>query len=216
LERRLHSEPLAYITGMREFWSTPLRVETGVLIPRPDTEILVEQALQLEQSAPAGCILDLGTGSGAIGIAVALELPLRQIVAIERSPTALPVANSNINDLAASNVQLIQASWLDCIRDDSVAMVLANPPYLASDDPHLPSLQYEPVEALVSGNSGLEDLESIISQTRRAARSCAPLLLEHGSDQGRSVRQLMLDYGYKDVCTKTDLAGHERVSIGFV
>lgn len=221
LQRRLTSEPIAYITGVNEFWSKELVVSSSTLDPRADTEVLVEKAIEMgrltaEQTLPDGVVLDLGTGTGAIAIAVADELPERQVIAIERSPQALQVARQNVINHDCSNVDLLCGSWLDAIADDSVAMVLANPPYLASNDPHLAQLQHEPLAALVSGLTGLEDLEHIICDTVRAGKSGAALLLEHGYEQGAAVRQLLTLHGYKDVTTCLDLAGLERVSFGFV
>lgn len=161
-------------------------------------------------------ILDLGTGTGAIAIAIASELTHRQVVAIERSTPAVHTAQTNIRTQQLPNIQLIQGSWLDAISDNCVAMVLANPPYLASDDPHLDQLQHEPLDALVSGTSGLEDLEHIIASTRRVGKIGAPLIVEHGCGQAADVRQLLLDYTYTCVGTGLDLAGLERISFGFV
>ena len=214
LTRRIDGEPVAYILGVREFWSAELMVAQGALVPRPDTEILVEKALELEQHAPDGYIVELGTGSGAIVIAMALELPTRQFIAIEKSAAALKIAQTNIDNYAPDNVQLIHASWLDSIADNSVAMVLANPPYLANNDSHLKQLHHEPHEALVSGSSGLEDLDIIIGDTVRVTRPGAPLVVEHGSEQGTAVRELFGNYHYKSVGTEQDLAGHERISFG--
>ena len=221
LERRIAGEPIAYITGMNEFWSKELLVNASTLDPRADTEVLVEKAIEIGrpdygQTLPDGVVLDLGTGTGAIAIAVAGELPERQVVAIERSPQALQVAAQNVNKHVCNNVDLLCGSWLDAIADNSVAMVLANPPYLASDDPHLAQLQHEPQEALVSGQTGLEDLEHIIVDTVRAGKKGAVLLLEHGCDQGDAVRQLLARHGYRGVTTSLDLAGLERVSLGYV
>ena len=216
LRRRNNGEPVAYILGVREFWSAELMVAQGALVPRPDTEILVEKALELEPHAPDGYIVDLGTGSGAIVIAMALELPQRKFIAIEKSAAALTIAQTNINTHAPDNVQLIHASWLDGIASESVAMVLANPPYLASNDSHLKQLRHEPQEALVSGCSGLEDLDVIIRGTVRVAMHGAPLIVEHGSEQGAAVRELLESQGYAGVGTGLDLAGFERISFGLI
>lgn len=185
-------------------------------MPRADTEILVEKALELERLAPDGIVLDLGTGTGAIAIAIASEIADRQVVAIELSTVALHTAQINVCTQKLNNIQLVQGSWLDAVADKKVAMVLANPPYLANNDPHLPQLRHEPVDALVSGSSGLEDLEHIIAETQRAGKPGAPLIVEHGSEQGADVRQLLLNYTYTDVGTGLDLAGLERISFGFV
>lgn len=193
-----------------------MQVSPGTLVPRADTEILVEKALEIAAHTADGYIVDLGTGTGAIAIAVANELPDRHIIAIECSTPATKIAQTNIQTLSAGNVQLIQASWLDAIADNQAAMVLSNPPYLASDDPHLEQLKHEPLDALVSGQTGLEDLEHIIASTSRAAKPGAPLILEHGNLQGDGVRQLLLDYSYTGVGTTVDLAGRDRISFGYV
>ena len=214
LHRRLSGEPLAYITGSKEFWSMPLHVSPGTLVPRGDTEILVEKALQMATVAPAGMIAELGTGTGAIAIALATELPDRTIIAVERSDDALKVAQRNVQQHASNRVQLLRGSWLNAICDNSIAMIVSNPPYLAADDPHLPDLTYEPTPALVSGPTGLEDLEHIFRQARRCGVNGAPLIVEHGCSQGEQVRTLLLHYGYADVGTSADLAGLDRVSFG--
>ncbi len=216
LARRIDGEPMAYITGTREFWSFELQVAAGTLVPRADTELLVEHALNLVTKAPQGYIVELGTGSGAIAIAIAHELPHRNVLAVESSARALHVAQHNIRAHTTGNVQLINASWLDSIANNSVAMVLANPPYLASNDPHLAQLEHEPYSALVSGNTGLEDLEHIIKETVRVAKAGAPLIVEHGCEQAIAVRTQLIDYGYIDVGTGLDLAGLERISFGLV
>lgn len=216
LARRIDGEPIAYITGVREFWSFDLRTAPGTLVPRADTEVLVERALEMIGTAPEGYIVELGTGSGAIAIAVASELPDRAVLAVELSTQALNVAFENIREHTSGNVQLINASWLDSIAENVVAMVLANPPYLANNDPHLPQLVHEPHSALVSGETGLEDLEHIMCETIRVAKPGAPLIIEHGCEQGDAVRARLIDYGYVDVDTGLDLAGLERISFGLV
>ena len=216
LARRLNGEPIAYIVGRRDFWNAELIIKPGTLVPRADTEILIEKALELAPLAPAGIIADLGTGSGAIAIAVASEIPERQFLAIEYSATALANAHLNLKAQRADNVALIQSSWLDAVASDSLAMVLSNPPYLAKDDTHLAGLQHEPSEALISGASGLEDIEKIVIDSKRAAKAGAPLIIEHGFEQGDAVRSLFISNRFTDVGTVRDLAGHERVTFGFI
>lgn len=214
LQRRCDGEPLAYLTGEREFWSLPLFSAPGSLVPRPETEQLVELAVSLQGSLAAGCIVELGTGSGAIALALAQEISERTIIAVERYPDALRTAMVNVQRFGHGRVQLLQGNWLDSIAGNTAALVIANPPYLASDDPHLPGLRHEPHTALVSGDSGLEDLEQIISDTRRVGRQGCLLLLEHGHMQGKPVRALLRHYNYQDISTHYDLAGFERVSLG--
>lgn len=216
LDRRLNGEPLAYITGKKEFWSIALDVEPGVLVPRPDTELLVEIALRLYSQLPGGCIVELGTGSGAIALALAQELAKQTIVAVERNTLALRVAAKNIAIFGQNRVQLVQANWLDSLQSRSAAIIVSNPPYLATDDEHLPSLQHEPLNALVSGDTGLEDIETIIKDSCRVGKPGGVLLLEHGYQQGRAVRSLLSRYNYLSISTECDLAGLERVSYGYL
>lgn len=206
---------MAYILGQREFWSLPLTLAAGALIPRPDSELLVELALEYLPSLPSGDIIELGTGSGAIALALAQEVTDRPITAVERHAAALQIAHENIQTFGQGRVQLIQANWLDSTASNSAALILANPPYLASDDPHLPSLQFEPHSALVSGASGLEDIEHIIKASCRVGKPGSLLLLEHGEQQGSSVRSLLDSYNFERTKSCRDLAGHERVSLGF-
>ena len=183
--------------------------------PRPDTEILVEKALDLHAHLPAGCIIELGTGTGAIALALAQEISDRSIIAVERNELALTVAAKNIERYGLARVQLVQASWLDALQSQSAGMIISNPPYLAADDEHLPSLKHEPHNALVSGSTGLEDLEAIIKASCRVCKPGGALLLEHGYQQGCDVRSLLTNYNYQQVQTDRDLAGHERISYGF-
>ncbi|MFK7856404.1 MAG: peptide chain release factor N(5)-glutamine methyltransferase [Granulosicoccus sp.] len=215
LSRRLNGEPIAYLTGQKEFWSMPFKVTAGVLVPRPDTETLVEKTIELEPSAPEGPIIELGTGSGAIAVALANEISTRQVIAVERSTEAMKVASINIKRLAKNTVCLVQSNWLDAINTQSIAVIVSNPPYLAAHDPHLPDLQYEPPSALVSGVTGLEDIEHIISESIRVARPGCLLVLEHGCEQGQMVRTLLTKNNFTGVATGSDLAGLERISYGY-
>lgn len=214
LKRRLSGEPIAYLTGTREFWSLPLCVSPGVLVPRPDTEILVEKALEIIPTAPRGCIIELGTGSGAIALALAQETSDRMIFAVEREQQALDIAKDNINRFGQERVQLVQGDWLNAFSAHSAAMIVSNPPYLGNDDEHLPSLAYEPYSALVSGPSGLEDLELIIKAALQVGLPGSTLLLEHGYEQAEEVRTLFAIHGYEGISSEKDLAGHERITIG--
>lgn len=215
LSRRTQGEPIAYLTGKREFWSMMLNVAPGVLVPRPDSELLVEVALQHQSSIPDGPVADLGTGTGAIAIALATELPERNVVAVERQLTAIDIAKSNIHQFARNNIDLIQANWLGALADHSLAMIVANPPYLAMNDPHLSSLAHEPRDALVSGPQGLDDLSLIVEQSTRVAKPGAIVILEHGFEQGDAVRSLLHTWGFISIDTQQDLAGLDRVSSGY-
>ncbi len=225
LKRRIDGEPMAYLTGEREFWSIPLKICPGVLTPRAETELLVETALRLAGTLPDGAIVDLGTGSGAIAIALASEAsdqasdaaPFtgREIIAIDNDAQAIAMASHNIQVHCPGSVQLVRANWLDCIADQSVSLIIANPPYIASDDPHLHSLRYEPRTALVAGQHGLDDLSYIIRHGVRTAKPGALILLEHGNLQAEPVRSLLHEHGYTAITTLTDLAGLDRVSFGY-
>ena len=214
LERRLGGEPLAHLTGMREFWSHDFEVGPDVLVPRPDTETLVERALELLPSLPDGLVVDAGTGSGAVAVALALECK-RQIVAIDRHASALHVARRNARrHLPPGRIAFVLGDWLSAFADRSVALLVSNPPYLAEDDPHLPSLSREPRAALVAGADGLESIRVLAGQASRVLKPDGAVLVEHGCSQGEAVRGLLAARGCTDVATVRDLAGHERLTEG--
>ena len=214
LTQRLAGVPLAYCLGEWSFYGLDLCVAPAVLIPRPDTETLVTLALEGLAENDAARVLDLGTGSGAIALAIAQARPLAEVWAVERSPAALQVARAN-GALLAPQVHWLEGDWyapLDsALRFDRI---VANPPYLADTDPHLPDLRHEPWDALVAGPSGLECLERIIAGAYERLSLQGALLLEHGPDQGNAVRGLFNNAGFSAVRTCRDLAGRERVSIG--
>jgi len=206
---------MAYILGSKEFWSIPLHVKPGVLIPRPDTESLVEEIIKREPECPEGCIVDLGTGSGAIAIALSQEIPDRHIVAVEYSPAALELARKNIQQFGHNNIQLINGDWLNAFALQSVAIIVSNPPYLANDDEHLESLRYEPEEALVSGDDGLTDYKRIIESSRNVLTPGGLLAFEHGHLQAQALIALLGQFGFENLSTQKDLANKDRVSIGY-
>lgn len=216
LARLQVGEPLAYITGTREFWSLELQVSPAVLIPRADTETLVQAALGLFPTADHIRVADLGTGSGAIACAIASERPLWDILATDASAEALAVAERNIGKLALQNVRLQQSDWFEAIEAIPFDLIVSNPPYIDARDPHLlnPGLQREPQGALVSGNEGLQDLAILIDQSPGYLKTDGWLLLEHGYDQGAPVRSLLEQRGFRQVSSVHDLAGQERVSLG--
>lgn len=220
LNARLEGNPIAYITGEREFWSLPLSVCSDVLIPRADTELLVECALDLLPIDAPQCVFEPGTGSGAVALAIASERPLARIIASDISAAAVHLAQRNARRLAseiANDIPLfINASWLAPIADRSLDLLVSNPPYIRNDDPHLEQgdLRFEPRHALAGGDDGLSDLRAIIEQATRCLRTGGWIALEHGHDQGAAVCELLHSNGFTTISTRPDLAGHERVSLG--
>lgn len=213
--RRAGGEPLAYITGHKEFFGLDLQVDARVLVPRPDTETLVEWALELLSPAATPThharVVDLGTGSGAIALALKHTLPDLQVFAVDFSTDALAVAQTNALRLNL-HVQFTQGSWLDGLQGQHFDLIVSNPPYIASADQHLAALQHEPLQALASGADGLDDIRSIIDQAEAHLIPGGWLLLEHGYDQAAAVRTLLADAGLQHAQSRRDLAGIERCS----
>ena len=215
VEDRRRGEPIAYLTGEREFWSLQLKVTPATLIPRPETELLVEQALRLIPTGSDWDILDLGTGSGAIALAIANERPHCRITAVDISDAALTVARDNAHHLRISNVEFLQGDWFAPVADRRFHMIVSNPPYVGSDDPHLGEgdLRFEPRQALVSGSDGLQDIHRIVSEATAHLHPGGHLLLEHGYGQGTAVRASLQALGFTHPHSMHDLAGHERISL---
>jgi len=215
IERRARGEPLAYLIGHKEFWSLELEVRPGVLVPRPETELLVERALALRPD-PSGTVADLGTGSGAIALALARERPRWRIAATDLSEEALGVARRNVRELAVTNVELLAGDWFAPLAGRRFDLVLSNPPYVAGDDPVLrsPPLNFEPPLALTPGGDGLEHLRSIIRAAPDHLERGAWLLLEHGATQAPQVAQELRVRGFGHIRAHRDLAGHERMTEG--
>jgi len=213
IARRAHGEPLAYLTGEREFWSLSLRVTPAVLVPRPETELVVERALALLGPEPAH-IADLGTGSGAIALALAQERPRWQVTATDQSAVALEVAAQNAHALGLGSVRFLQGNWFAPLSGERFDLIASNPPYIAEGDPALldAALQHEPQSALISGPRGLTALTQIIHEAGTYLLPGGYLVLEHGADQAAAVRAALVDAGYANVGSHRDLAGHERVS----
>jgi release factor glutamine methyltransferase len=216
LQRRLAGEPVAYIEGCREFYGLEFKVTPDVLIPRPDTETLVEAALERIALQQPCCVLDLGTGSGAIAIAIAHSRPHAQVTAVDASPAALAVAGANAARLTSGNVRLLCSDWFAAVEGERFDVIVSNPPYINADDPHLQQgdLRFEPPAALASGADGLDAIREIV---RVAPQHLAPggwLLLEHGYDQAERVSALLLAGGFRDVESRRDLAGIQRVTLG--
>lgn len=215
IERLKQGEPLAYVLGEQEFWSLKLKVTPDTLIPRPDTEILVEQALALIDSEQNLCILDLGTGSGAIALSIAKERPLANIIATDFSSAALQVAQHNAMLNQISNIRFLQGSWYQALNSSyQFDVIVSNPPYIDEQDQHLSDLTYEPITALTAKNNGLADLEIIIGQAPQWLKPAGWLLIEHGYDQAQAVQQLFSHAGFNQVKTVKDYGGNDRVTLG--
>ena len=215
LARRANGEPVAHLVGQREFWSLPLFVSPATLIPRPDTECLVEQALvRLPQTACR--ILDLGTGTGAIALALASERADCKVTAVDFMPDAAALAARNAAHLALNNVTVLQSDWFSALKGQRFAMIVSNPPYLDETDPHLAEgdVRFEPRTALVAADQGLADLAHIIREGRQHLLPNAYMLLEHGWKQGEAVRALFNEAGYLDVETCRDYGDNERLTLG--
>ena len=209
LLRRAAGEPLAYITGVKEFFGLPLQIDARVLDPRPDTETLVEWALELLPEGQTRCVLDLGTGSGAIALALQQARPEVEVHAVDASADALAVARANAQQLGLS-VHFIHSDWLASVSG-RFDVIVSNPPYIAQDDPHLAALTHEPLSALASGADGLDDIRRIIAQAPGNLLAGGWLLLEHGHDQAEAVQALFTQAGgWQAVQSRTDLAGMTR------
>jgi release factor glutamine methyltransferase len=221
VKRRSQGEPVAYIRQSQEFWSLLLEVSPAVLIPRPETELVVERALthideaQVDETRPAR-IADLGTGSGAIAVAIASERPSATVTAVDASKDALEVASRNIGRLQLTNVSLLHGSWFAPLAGQRFDLIAANPPYIGQDDPDLaPDVRrHEPTLALISGVTGFEAQETILREAPAHLNSGGWLVLEHGWKQAEAVRQRLVSQGFVHVRSHADLAGHERVTEG--
>lgn len=216
LQRRQTGEPVAYLLGEKAFFGLNLAVDARVLVPRPDTEVLVEWALDVLPAAGGPTpprVVDLGTGSGAIALALAQQRPEAQVSATDASADALAVAQSNAAQLGLA-VAFHCGHWLDAVPGQLFNVIASNPPYIAEGDPHLPALQFEPRSALAAGPDGLDDIRTIIDQAGDALLPGGWLLLEHGHDQAEAVRTLLLQAGFNHVSSRNDLAGIERCSGG--
>lgn len=213
VERRASGEPMAYISGEKEFWSLNLMVSPDTLVPRPETELLVERALMLIGRRASQRILDLGTGSGAIALAIARERPLCEIVATDKSEAALAIAQQNARQLDLGNVTFAQGSWTEPVAGQQFDMAVSNPPYVRSDDPALAALRHEPVSALASGKDGLDDIREIAKTAGLVLKEGGYLVLEHGSEQQEDVARILENNGWTGIECVQDMGGRPRVSI---
>jgi release factor glutamine methyltransferase len=215
IARRQAGEPVAYILGQQGFWSLELEVAAHTLIPRPDTELLVETVLTLLPATPAA-LLDLGTGTGAIALALASERPAWRLTGVDRVAEAVALAERNRLRLKLINAAFVESHWFSALAGQRYQLIVSNPPYIAADDRHLAEgdVRFEPSSALVAGADGLDDIRLIIEQAPGYLDAGGWLLLEHGFDQAGTVRELLCERGFIAVESRRDLAGHERISLG--
>lgn len=216
LQRRRAGEPVAYILGHQGFWKLDLEVAPHTLIPRPETEMLVEAALELVPVFVPAEVLDLGTGTGAIALALANDRPGWKATAVDRVPEAVELAERNRQRLHLDNAEVLSSHWFSALEGRRFDLIISNPPYIADADPHLAAgdVRFEPSSALVAGSDGMDDLRTIISQAPNHLKEGGWLLLEHGYDQGAAVRDLLTQQGFERVQTRRDLGEHERISFG--
>ncbi|GAB7564318.1 peptide chain release factor N(5)-glutamine methyltransferase [Methylobacillus methanolivorans] len=216
LARRIQGEPVAHILGHREFYGRSFMVTPDTLIPRPDTEILVEAALDRIRPDQQASVLDMGTGTGAIGITLALERPLTQVTILDNSEAALAVANTNTQQLSAHNVTALHSDWFNAVASQRFDLIVSNPPYIEAADRHLQQgdLRFEPLTALASGVDGLDDIRKIVAHAPEHLTPSGWLIIEHGYDQGSAVRTLFSSHLFASVHSMLDLAGHERITLG--
>ena len=215
-EKRQQGLPIAYITGHREFWSRDFKVTPNVLIPRPDTELLIELSLSLLANKAKARVLDLATGSGIIAITLAAECPKLEVVATDISLSALKIAQENAESHGIHRIQFIHSDWFAEIPDSKFDLIISNPPYIAKNDPHLTEgdVRFEPEMALVSAEQGFKDIRTISQQAKSFLKSDATLLLEHGFEQQTGVQTLFKSLGYTNITTHSDLSGNPRVTTG--
>jgi len=216
LTRRLAGEPIAYIVGSREFFGLEFKITPAVLIPRPETELLVELALErIPENQPCK-VLDLGTGSGAIAISIAKNRPLAAVTAVDQSLEALAVARENAARLEVSNLSLLYSDWFGALDGETFDLIVSNPPYVEASDSHLQrgDVRFEPLSALASGSDGLDDIRRIAAVAPQHLRPGGWLLFEHGYNQGEGCREILRQQGFLAVKTIRDLAGLDRVSMG--
>lgn len=211
---RENGMPIAYLCGVKEFWSRDFKVSRAVLIPRPETELLVEMALDVLAPGQRFCVLDLGTGSGIIAVSLALERPGIEVLATDFSKDALAIARENAERHEAASIRFLYSDWFEALSPTKYDLIVSNPPYVACDDPHLQQgdLPFEPALALAAGKSGFECLERIAVHAREWLKPGAHLLLEHGFQQAKELGRILEHFGYSEITTRRDLQGHARAT----
>lgn len=214
LKQRQQGRPIAYIMGIREFWSRDFYVDANVLIPRPDTETLIELCLQLIQHKPDAKLIDLGTGSGVIAITLAAEFPQLEVTAVDSSAEALKIAQHNAQLNNTSNIRFLHSNWFNQVENELFDFIVSNPPYIAPDDPHLTQgdLCFEPESALIAEQHGLADIMHISAQSQRHLKNGGYLIFEHGYNQKQSVYNILKQHHYQRIQCLHDLSGHPRIS----
>lgn len=214
LQRRITGEPIAHITGTREFWSLPLAVTADTLIPRPDTELMIEQILELYPANTDITLADLGTGSGAIALALASERPNWRIIATDQSAAALSIAQQNADNLKLSNVSFKLGNWFEPLGDEQFDIIASNPPYIPQADPHLTQgdARFDPITALASGDDGLDDIRLITAQARKYLNPRGRLFIEHGYDQKPKMLDIFTKNGFIDIHQAHDIANNPRIT----
>lgn len=210
LERAQAGEPIPYIVGTQEFWGRPFHVTPATLIPRPDTETLIEEALAFLKDLEAPRVLDLGTGSGCIAVTLALECPKAQVWACDKSSSALSVAQANARALGAS-VMFVESNWFSAFADEKFDLIVSNPPYIEENDEHLKALRFEPISALTSGTDGLDDIRILAADAPKHLREHGSIIVEHGYNQGELVAAIFRSTGFASVRTVRDLGDNPRL-----
>jgi release factor glutamine methyltransferase len=212
IQDRTNGKPLAYITGSKQFWTLDLKVNQHTLIPRPETELIVELILKWTDNKYSGNLLDLGTGTGAIALSIAKHRPLSQVTAIDFSEECVKVAQYNKQNNAVINVEILKSDWFSHIGNKKFNYILSNPPYIEENDPHLAELSYEPISALTAKNKGYADLEHIIKTSKKHLKPNGKIVLEHGYNQSKTVQELLLENNYSKIETHKDLSEIPRIT----
>jgi release factor glutamine methyltransferase len=216
IERRRQGHPVAHLTGQREFWSMDFMVDESTLIPRPETETLIEYVLEEHSQHSSLKLLDMGTGTGAIAIVLAKENPGWQVHACDISPQAIQLAERNRDKHEINNLTLVKSDWFSDIDDTDYDIIISNPPYIDADDPHLDQgdVRFEPASALISDDQGMKDIEHLCSQAKGYLNNPGWLIVEHGYDQAEQVADCFTKYGYSEITQRQDLSGHIRMTAG--